>query len=209
MCVAKDRWLSSNRCRGKQTSRSVVYVRISCLIVHCSAAARHNPGSDTPSDICQNHLPSQSEADLNAIYFVVAENDRPRQVDGIQTAQTAAKIPNTFHLPCSAQYNLECIARIVDRKCCESEGTFPHRPSIRTSNSANAQFPPGYAEEYSGDIALRTAIAFIVLEFTFVTLRYISRALGKLPAGPDDYLMIPARVICLGVDASSIGEERS
>ncbi|KAL9077050.1 MAG: hypothetical protein Q9161_000683 [Pseudevernia consocians] len=73
-----------------------------------------------------------------------------------------------------------------------------------TSNSANAQVPPSYAEEYSGDIVLRTAIAFIVLELTFVTLRYISRALGKLPAGPDDYLMIPALVICLGVDASSI-----
>ena len=74
------------------------------------------------------------------------------------------------------------------------------------SAPAHPRLPPGYAEEYSGDRLRDTAIAFIVLEVGFVTLRYISRALGKLPIGIDDYLMIPALVVCLGVDALSIGQ---
>ena len=76
------------------------------------------------------------------------------------------------------------------------------------SNSTTLQLPPGYAEEYSGDTLRNTAIAFIVLEITFVILRYISRALGKVSRGIDDYLMIPALVTCLGFDAFSIGEKK-
>ena len=66
------------------------------------------------------------------------------------------------------------------------------------SAPAHPRLPPGYAEGYSGGRLRDTAIAFIVLEVGFVTLRYVSRALGKLPLGVNDYLMIPALVVWLG-----------
>ncbi|KAF2475277.1 uncharacterized protein BDR25DRAFT_382215 [Lindgomyces ingoldianus] len=69
-------------------------------------------------------------------------------------------------------------------------------------------FPPGYFEEDVSQRTLGTAIAFIVLEISVVTLRVISRRLVRAPFGMDDMLIFPALLFCLGLCALAIVETK-
>lgn len=65
---------------------------------------------------------------------------------------------------------------------------------------------PGYAEEQRGTLLQNIAIVFSILEVLFVILRYVSQALTPKKRGWDDYLMVPALLMCLGLNACSIGK---
>lgn len=67
-------------------------------------------------------------------------------------------------------------------------------------------FPPGYEDEYCGNILINTAIAFIVLETVFTILRYTAQRLIRKPFGIDDWLMIPAWLFCMGTNVCALGK---
>ena len=69
------------------------------------------------------------------------------------------------------------------------------------------EFPPGYEDEYIGYITRNVAIAFIVLEVFFVSLRYVAQRIGRKSFGIDDWLMLPGLVLCLGVDISALSKQ--
>lgn len=68
-----------------------------------------------------------------------------------------------------------------------------------------SSFPQSYVSEYNGDRLRNIAIAFTVLEVAFVTLRFLSKAIGGTPYGIDDWLMAPALILCMALNAASFG----
>ena len=69
-----------------------------------------------------------------------------------------------------------------------------------------AGLPPGYLQEHRGYVLVGVAIAFICLETVSVFLRFLSHRLGNIPTGIDDLLIIPALLLCIGVNTVAIGE---
>ncbi|KAF4635271.1 hypothetical protein G7Y89_g2823 [Cudoniella acicularis] len=59
-------------------------------------------------------------------------------------------------------------------------------------------FSPQFLSEYSGNTPFAICVSFIFLELAFVGARYYSRYLANVKWGMDDYIMIPATVLCLG-----------
>ena len=70
---------------------------------------------------------------------------------------------------------------------------------------SDTQYPPGYLEENVGFKVVITAAVFIFLDTFSVVLRYLSRYLGKVPVGLDDYLIAAAYAVGLGESILSIG----
>ena len=70
-------------------------------------------------------------------------------------------------------------------------------------SATSMNYPPGYLDEYIGYRLTAVAITFIVLNITFVTLRFTARRLGKVPFGIDDIFIVPAllTVLLLCADA--------
>jgi hypothetical protein len=66
-------------------------------------------------------------------------------------------------------------------------------------------YPPG--TPYIGYITRNVAIAFIILEVFFVGMRYLAQRLGRKPWGWDDWVMLPALILCLGVNASTLSKD--
>ncbi|KAF2150185.1 hypothetical protein K461DRAFT_208694, partial [Myriangium duriaei CBS 260.36] len=52
-----------------------------------------------------------------------------------------------------------------------------------------------------GDRLRDVAIAFTVLNTIFLGLRFLSKRIGRMPFGIDDWLMIPGYIVCLGIHA--------
>lgn len=67
-------------------------------------------------------------------------------------------------------------------------------------------FPPGYVEESAGGSTIGVAIAFIILEIAFFTLRLISRRLHQAKLGLDDILTVPSLIFCLAMCVLAIGK---
>ena len=74
------------------------------------------------------------------------------------------------------------------------------------STESLSDLPSAYLNENIGARLIRVAVAFIVLEFIFVTLRYYSRYTIKTRVGLDDVLITPALIICLCLNSLAIGE---
>ncbi|MCJ1240744.1 hypothetical protein MMC14_008748 [Varicellaria rhodocarpa] len=70
----------------------------------------------------------------------------------------------------------------------------------------NPTYSPSYARQNIGPRTVNVAIAFIVLEFFFVGLRFASRHVSKIRAGLDDVFILPSLVFCLGLCALAIVE---
>ncbi|KAI0468055.1 hypothetical protein F4859DRAFT_492504 [Xylaria cf. heliscus] len=68
---------------------------------------------------------------------------------------------------------------------------------------ANPYFDPNY-QPYTPSVLIGTAIFFIIISVAVVALRFYARyiALGKL--GPDDWVVIPSLLICIGLSATQI-----
>lgn len=77
------------------------------------------------------------------------------------------------------------------------------------SGKAQSSFPPGYAEQYIGYIALDVAITFTVLEVVAVVLRYISQSMAGKRFGIDDFLILPGLLFCLGINTCCFRELHS
>lgn len=60
-------------------------------------------------------------------------------------------------------------------------------------------YPPGYLQEYNGDILRNVAISFIVLVTAVVALRFYARSLSKATLGLEDVLIVPAYITCLSI----------
>lgn len=71
---------------------------------------------------------------------------------------------------------------------------------------SNIQYPPGYLDEYRGQILVGLAIAFLVIETICVSLRFYARSIGKVRWGADDTLIIPGFILCAAICACTIGE---
>ena len=76
-------------------------------------------------------------------------------------------------------------------------------------SATSTDFPPGYLDEYIGYRLTGVAIAFIVLNITFVALRFAARRLGKVPFGVDDMLIIPSLLTVLLLCADAFCEQRT
>ncbi|KJZ78233.1 hypothetical protein HIM_02271 [Hirsutella minnesotensis 3608] len=76
--------------------------------------------------------------------------------------------------------------------------------SSHNHHESSASTRPGYETEYSGDQLLAVAVSFSILEIVFVGFRYLAQRLSRKPFGLDDWLMIPALILCLGLNASSL-----
>ncbi|KUJ10452.1 uncharacterized protein LY89DRAFT_656229 [Mollisia scopiformis] len=63
------------------------------------------------------------------------------------------------------------------------------------------EFSPEYLTEYRGTAPMVIAVTFITLEILFTALRYWTRYQGHIKWGADDYLMIPACILCLSICA--------
>ena len=74
-----------------------------------------------------------------------------------------------------------------------------------SASSSPSQPSPEYLAENNGGPLLATAVAFIVLQIVFVTLRFAARWLKKRPIDLDDYFIVSALLFCLGLNATSIG----
>ena len=74
------------------------------------------------------------------------------------------------------------------------------------NTTAPPSFPPGYVEENIGGSTIAVAVAFAVLEITFVALRFASRWISKTRVGIDDMFIPPALLFCLGLCALAIGK---
>lgn len=74
------------------------------------------------------------------------------------------------------------------------------------SDSSTRTFPPGFVNENAGGSTIGVAIAFIVLEVAFFTLRFTSRRLHKAKLGLDDILTVPSLIFCLGMCVLAIGK---
>ena len=74
-------------------------------------------------------------------------------------------------------------------------------------SAASPNYPPGYLDEYIGYRLTGVAIAFIVLNITFVTLRFVARRLGKVPMGIDDILIMPSLLTVLLLCADAFCEQ--
>ncbi|GAM89991.1 hypothetical protein ANO11243_080310 [Dothideomycetidae sp. 11243] len=57
---------------------------------------------------------------------------------------------------------------------------------------------------YNGYLLRNVAIAFTVLETIFVVLRFVSKKVGRIKYGGDDWLMGAALILCLGFNASAL-----
>ena len=75
------------------------------------------------------------------------------------------------------------------------------------STSMPTSFPPGYAEENHSGTLYGVAIAFIIIEILFVSLRYFGRYVTNARIGPDDILMIPATIFVVAAAALCIGTQ--
>lgn len=69
-----------------------------------------------------------------------------------------------------------------------------------------SHYSPAYLAEYIGYQVIGVAIAFMVLETVFVILRSLARRKTLSPLGWDDYLIIPALVVNLGMCAHGISQ---
>lgn len=67
---------------------------------------------------------------------------------------------------------------------------------------------PPDLEEYTGYKLVGVAIAFTVLEVTFVALRFVARSLGNVKFAIDDALMLPGLVFCIAINTCAIGLTR-
>jgi len=76
---------------------------------------------------------------------------------------------------------------------------------MSTTTLSATTLSPDYMSAYSGDTLRDVAIAFAILEIIFVSFRFASNYVGKTPLGADDWLMIPALILCLGLDITSLG----
>lgn len=75
------------------------------------------------------------------------------------------------------------------------------------SNQSSAPlFPPGYLEEYNGQVPVSVAIVFTVLEVVCVVLRFWARTIGKIAWGADDTLIIFGAILSLTVIGCCLGE---
>lgn len=72
--------------------------------------------------------------------------------------------------------------------------------------SASAASEAVLDSSYIGSILRNTAIAFIVLQVVFTGLRYVSRYVGGMPIGLDDFLILPALIFNLALCAVSMGK---
>ncbi|KAF5872207.1 putative integral membrane protein [Botrytis fragariae] len=63
--------------------------------------------------------------------------------------------------------------------------------------TVSTTFSPEYLAQYRGNTPIAICVTFIVLEIVFVALRYCARWVGKAKWGMDDFLMIPALILCL------------
>ena len=66
--------------------------------------------------------------------------------------------------------------------------------------------PPAYVAEFSGNKLVNVCVAFIPVQIFFVVLRYISRYLGKVPMGIDDWLILPSLASNLILNSVTIGK---
>lgn len=57
---------------------------------------------------------------------------------------------------------------------------------------------------YIGYQLKAVAISFTVLEIIFVGLRYVAQRLNRRPFGIDDWLILPALVLCIGLNISAL-----
>jgi len=73
-------------------------------------------------------------------------------------------------------------------------------------STATPTFPPGYAEQDKGPQVVAVGITFIVLEFAFVLLRFVSRRFNRTALGLDDLFTIPGLLFCWGVCIIAIVE---
>ncbi|KAF2760780.1 hypothetical protein EJ05DRAFT_473390 [Pseudovirgaria hyperparasitica] len=73
-------------------------------------------------------------------------------------------------------------------------------------NMSQSVLSPEYAAENIGPRAYGTAITFAILDITFVSLRFISRKVSRLQLATDDFLIVSALIICLGLSACAIVE---
>ena len=59
---------------------------------------------------------------------------------------------------------------------------------------------------YNGYILLRIGVTFTVLECVFVALRFVSKRVGRIAFGTDDWLIVFALANCLGFNALGLGK---
>lgn len=74
------------------------------------------------------------------------------------------------------------------------------------SPAALSHYSQAYLAEYIGYQVIAVAISFIVLETVFVVLRSLARRKTLSPLGWDDYLIVPALVVNLGMCALGISQ---
>lgn len=67
-----------------------------------------------------------------------------------------------------------------------------------------SSLPIAYVNASRGHILTNTAIAFTVFEITAVSLRYLSKRIGRNAFGADDWLVLGALICCLGLNATAI-----
>ena len=67
-------------------------------------------------------------------------------------------------------------------------------------------YPPGYLAEYSGGRLIAVSICFMVLEISFVALRFYAQRKTTSPYGWNDYLIPPALVANIGMCAHGISK---
>ena len=69
-----------------------------------------------------------------------------------------------------------------------------------------SDFPPDLLNDYCGGQLLGTSIAFMILGPMFVALRFYTRVSTKARLGWDDYLIMPALVANISLQAADIGK---
>lgn len=77
---------------------------------------------------------------------------------------------------------------------------------MASNQSSVPPFPPGYLEEYNGQVPISVAIVFIVLEVVCIGLRFWARIIGKIAWGADDTLIIIGAILSLAVVGCCLGE---
>lgn len=72
------------------------------------------------------------------------------------------------------------------------------------SSQPASTFPQSYLDEYIGYRLKGTAIAFIVLDTCFCSLRIWARKFNKIPLGWDDLMVFLGWLFCMGVAIVSL-----
>jgi hypothetical protein len=73
---------------------------------------------------------------------------------------------------------------------------------------STSEFPPGYLEQYSGKPMVATTVAILVIATILFGLRAWVRISLTTFKGWDDYLLLPAWLVLIGLGATILSKSR-